>query len=59
MPTLLVWGMQDGALGFHDLVPGTEHEAPNLKVVRVEDAGHFVQSDRPDQVNRALVDFLT
>lgn len=58
VPTLLVWGMQDSALGFHDLVPGTEAHAPKLKVVRVEDAGHFVQSDRPASVNAALVDFL-
>ena len=58
VPTLIVWGMQDSALGFDDLVPGTEAQAPDLKVVRVEGAGHFVQSDRPGEVNRALLDFL-
>jgi pimeloyl-ACP methyl ester carboxylesterase len=56
--TLLVWGMKDIALGFDELVPGTERWAPKLKVVRVENAGHFVQSDEPAAVNRALVEFL-
>lgn len=58
-PTLIVWGLQDGALSFDDLVPGTEAEAPNLKVVPVQGAGHFVQSDRPEIVNKALIDFLS
>jgi pimeloyl-ACP methyl ester carboxylesterase len=57
--TLMVWGMKDTALGYEDLVPGTERWAPKLKVVRVDDAMHFVQSDDPVSVNRALIDFLS
>jgi pimeloyl-ACP methyl ester carboxylesterase len=57
--TMLLWGMRDSALGYDDLVPGTERFAPNLKIVPVEEAGHFVQSDRPVPVNQALIDFLT
>ena len=56
--TLLIWGMKDGALGFDDLVPGTERWVKKLKVSRIENAGHFVQSDDPAAVNRELIDFL-
>ncbi len=57
--TLLVWGMKDTALGYDALVPGTEKWVKNLTVKRVENAGHFVQSDAPAEVNRALIDFLS
>lgn len=56
---LLVWGMKDTALGFEDLVPGTEKHVPKLKVVRVEGSGHFVQSENPAAVNKALLEFLS
>jgi len=56
-PTLIVWGMRDGAL-----VPanteGLERWVRDLRVVRIADAHHFVQSDAPEVVNAALVDFL-
>jgi pimeloyl-ACP methyl ester carboxylesterase len=56
---MLLWGMQDSALGYEDLVPGTERWVPNLKIVPVEGSGHFVQSDQPAAVNKALIDFLS
>ena len=56
--TLLIWGMQDPALGYADLVPGTERYAPRLRVQQIERAGHFVQSERPAEVNAALLPFL-
>jgi pimeloyl-ACP methyl ester carboxylesterase len=56
--TLLIWGMRDAALSYPDLVPGTERYARKLKVVQVERAGHFVQSEAPKAVNEALVRFL-
>ncbi|MBK7858886.1 MAG: alpha/beta hydrolase [Archangiaceae bacterium] len=56
--TLLVWGMRDSALGYADLVPGTERYAPKLKIVPIEAAGHFVQSEAPAAVNAALLEFL-
>lgn len=58
-PALLVWGMQDPALGFDELVPGTEKWAPKLELEEIQGCGHFVQSERPAEVNRALVRFLT
>jgi pimeloyl-ACP methyl ester carboxylesterase len=56
---LLVWGMADAALGYDDLVPGTERYAPKLRIVRIKGAGHFVQSEAPSAVNEALLDFLS
>jgi pimeloyl-ACP methyl ester carboxylesterase len=58
MPTLLLWGMQDTALGYDDVVPGTERYAPGLEIQKIEGCGHFVQQERPDEVNRRLVEFL-
>jgi pimeloyl-ACP methyl ester carboxylesterase len=56
--TLLIWGMKDPALGYTDLVPGTERYVPRLRVEQVPNCGHFVQSERPEHVNPALVKFL-
>jgi hypothetical protein len=30
-----------------------------LEVVRIEQAGHFLHQERPDEVNRILLDWLT
>jgi pimeloyl-ACP methyl ester carboxylesterase len=57
IPTLLVWGEQDPVFthatteNFHDYVP-------DLRIERIAESGHFVQSEAPDRVNRAVIDFL-
>ena len=56
--TLFVWGMKDPALGFEDLVPGTEEFVPRVKVEQIPDAGHFVHAERPAPVNAALIAFF-
>ncbi|MFT3836146.1 MAG: alpha/beta hydrolase [Myxococcaceae bacterium] len=56
--TTLIWGMQDSALGFNDLVPGTEKWVPNLTIKQIENAGHFVQGEKPAEVNAALISHL-
>ncbi len=56
--TLLVWAMEDAALGYDALVPGTEKWAPRLKVAPIEGCGHFVQSEQPERVTSALLPFL-
>ncbi len=57
IPTLVVWGLQDHALGPHNL-----DELPcfvrNLTTVTIADAGHFVHEDRPEQVTTQLVTWL-
>lgn len=56
--TLLIWGMKDPALGYSELVPGTERFVPKLKLAQIPDCGHFVQSERPELVNPPLISFL-
>lgn len=58
MPSMLLWAMEDKALGYNDLVPGTERFAPGLRVVTVERCGHFLQAEQPARVNRELIHFL-
>lgn len=55
--TLLIWGEQDVALG-KELTQGLGKLVPKLRVEYL-DAGHFVQLERPDDVNRILVESLT
>lgn len=57
-PTLLIWAKDDRALGYEDLVPGTERWAPRLELRTLEHCGHFVQSEQPEPVNRWLLSFL-
>ena len=57
VPTLLVWGEQDPYLGV-GLTEGLNRWVPNLQVVRLADASHWVQNDVPEQVNERMLDFL-
>jgi epoxide hydrolase 4 len=58
IPTLLVWAMQDSALGYEDVVPGIEQYVPGIEIQKIEGCGHFVQQERPEDVNRRLLEFL-
>lgn len=58
VPTLLLWAMDDHALGYDDLVPGTERFVPGLEIQTLARCGHFVQAERPDEVNRRLLEFF-
>ena len=57
MPVMVLWGLKDKALlpvqlaGLHDLID-------DLRLVTVEDAGHFVPWEKPETVNAAIRDFL-
>lgn len=57
-PVTLLWGDDDAALGFDDVVPGTERFAPRLTVQRFPGVGHFPQAERPEDVNPRLIAFL-
>lgn len=57
VPTLMIWGKQDRALGF-ELVAPSIARCDDAKLVVIEDAGHFVQHDAAERVNEALADFL-
>jgi pimeloyl-ACP methyl ester carboxylesterase len=56
--TLLLWGLGDTALGYDDVVPGTERFASRLTIETIEGCGHFVHAERPDRVNPLLLRFL-
>jgi pimeloyl-ACP methyl ester carboxylesterase len=57
VPTLLIWGERDRALG-KELSRGTDRFVSNLTVHYLPDASHWVQQDDPDGVNQALESFL-
>lgn len=57
LPVLLVWGERDPALG-KELTYNLHTLVDNLRIEYVPDAGHWVQQERPDVVNRALLSFL-
>jgi pimeloyl-ACP methyl ester carboxylesterase len=59
-PTLVLWGMRDRFLGpsLCDEARLRAH-APNVEVVRIEEAGHFVQNEAPERVNAELLRFLS
>jgi pimeloyl-ACP methyl ester carboxylesterase len=58
-PTLVVWGMRDRFLapGFADEQRLVRY-ARNVEVVRIDDAGHFVQNEAPERVNEELIRWL-
>jgi pimeloyl-ACP methyl ester carboxylesterase len=59
-PTLYLHGRDDGCLPCPD--EAALHAAFNSEGSRVElidDAGHFLQYEQPEQVNRLVVDFVT
>lgn len=56
-PTLVLWGERDRFLGLGQL-RGLEREVSHLKVVRLPDAGHFVQQERPSEVSARIVEFF-
>ncbi len=56
-PTLVIWGERDLALG-PELLEGLERFVPNLVIHRVPDSNHWVQNEKPDEVNGAILSFL-
>lgn len=56
--TLVIWGEQDVAL-VPRLADGLEMWAPDLRVHRLASASHWIQHERPETVNRLLLDFLS
>ncbi len=58
VPSLVFHGARDGCMSV-DLLDGMEALFPKgLRKVVIEDAGHFVHQEQPDEVNRVLVEFL-
>ena len=57
VPTLVVWGMKDKAL-LPVQLDGLEDLVDQIKVVRVEEAGHFLPWERPEPLIAAIREFL-
>ncbi|MEE4195412.1 MAG: alpha/beta hydrolase [Anaerolineae bacterium] len=57
VPTLLIWGKQDTALGSEMAQPSIDL-CEDGQLVFFEEATHWVQHDEPERVNRLLQSFL-
>lgn len=59
VPTLLIWGEKDQALG-KDLTVGMEKYFTNtLQIEYLPDASHWVMEEEPEKVNSLILRFLT
>ncbi|MEH3100698.1 alpha/beta fold hydrolase [Sphingomonas adhaesiva] len=57
MPTLIVWGEEDKALGLETL-DGTERFVADLTIRRLPGVSHWVQQEAPEKVNAILAEWL-
>jgi pimeloyl-ACP methyl ester carboxylesterase len=58
VPTLYIHGRGDGCIGV-ELTNGMERFFDNgLEMLVIDGAGHFVHQERPEEVNRAIIEFL-
>jgi pimeloyl-ACP methyl ester carboxylesterase len=55
--TLVLWGDQDPALGV-ELLDGLDAYVSKLRIQRFLNSSHWLQNELPEEVNRALIDFL-
>ena len=58
-PVLYLHGETDGCIGVELARDANERKPANADVVVVEGAGHFLQLERPEIVNRLIVDWVT
>jgi epoxide hydrolase 4 len=57
LPTLMIWGEEDVALG-KELTYGTEAYVNNLTLKYIPHCSHWVQQEKPQQVNQYINAFL-
>ncbi len=58
-PTMGVWSDRDPALTERQMLRSAAHVAGEWRYEKVSGAGHWMQLEKPDEVNRLLLDFLT
>ena len=58
-PTLYLHGRDDGCMLLSSMGSPLDFMAEGSQVEVVDDAGHFLHVERPDVVNRAILDFVT
>lgn len=57
LPSLMICADGDPVLS-PDQAKGMDRFVPNLRTELIEDCGHWTQQERPEEVNRLLIDFL-
>jgi len=57
-PTMLLWGLDDAYLTFELGRRAGEHVSGPFALHALADTGHWIQQERPDEVNELLLDFL-
>ena len=57
IPTLMIWGEEDTALG-KELTYGTDAYVRDLTIKYIAQCSHWVQQEQPDLVNQYMEDFL-
>ncbi|MBD2292662.1 alpha/beta hydrolase [Anabaena sphaerica FACHB-251] len=58
VPTLMIWGEQDTALG-KELTYGTQEYVRNLQIKYIPNSGHWVQQEQPELVTEYMREFLS
>jgi pimeloyl-ACP methyl ester carboxylesterase len=58
VPTLMIWGEKDTALG-KELTYGTEEYVRNLQIRYIPNCSHWVQQEQPDLVNQYIREFIS
>jgi pimeloyl-ACP methyl ester carboxylesterase len=58
-PTLYLHGRDDGCMLLSSIASPLDYMADGSAFEIVDDAGHFLHVERPDVVNRRIIDFLT
>ena len=56
-PVLYIWGVEDGALSL-EVAEASASISELVRLELVQSASHWVQQDRPDEVNRLMREFL-
>jgi pimeloyl-ACP methyl ester carboxylesterase len=57
-PAMMIHGQDDGCIGVELLEGMGAHFTRGLRTEVIAGAGHFVHQERPDEVNRLILDFL-
>lgn len=57
VPTLMIWGEQDKALG-KELTYGTDEYVRDFQIRYIPNCSHWVQQERPDLVNEYMREYL-
>jgi pimeloyl-ACP methyl ester carboxylesterase len=58
VPVLVVWGEKDGWLD-PSLAPRLRNEIPGSELELIQEGGHFVQEDAPEEIAKALAGFFS